>query len=286
MYRFPKKGLKKLPKETERKLLRAAKAGDLKSRDQLILAHTKWALSMVKQFRKRATRSEDAIASTYLELFKLVEEFDFSHRNKLSTFAWWRIRKCLTKMGKVDLKYQHMLGIIGMNYIRDPTVKNILDVVIRKEECEEAYHYVKVIDDVHRDLLIAEAYNEGLLEALEVANMSLAEYRAWKKEKKEEIWKERNWVPLYVCRNRRGEIVTVICKGWHDTKTFLQILKNQASEVWVKSVPPTIWPDDVYTDYFVCIGEDKYRNATRNEYGAFAGTAGDITEFNRRHHNG
>jgi hypothetical protein len=163
-----------------------------------------------------------------------------------------------------------------MDDFQDPTMSSVLDHLIHIENIMEAVEYLADVDDIHWHLLETEAYHGKLRRELGKYGMTKAEFTTWKEQKRQEI-EMRNKLPLYVCKDKNGRIATVLCKGWRSIPLFLKIVDNEADELWGVGKPrPKIMPSDIYEDYFICMGPDKYRTATRGEPGRFAGTACDI----------
>jgi len=86
-----------ISKEDETALLRAAQAGDVKSRNVMIESNLRFAVQVARQYQGMGLEMEDLIAFANIGLFEAVDRFDTSKNVKFITFAVWYIRAELQK---------------------------------------------------------------------------------------------------------------------------------------------------------------------------------------------
>jgi RNA polymerase sigma factor (sigma-70 family) len=91
------KKAKPISKEDETALLRAAQAGDVKSRNVMIESNLRFAVQVARQYQGMGLEMEDLIAFANIGLFEAVDRFDTSKNVKFITFAVWYIRAELQK---------------------------------------------------------------------------------------------------------------------------------------------------------------------------------------------
>ena len=91
------KKAKPISKEAETALLRAAQAGDVKSRNVMIESNLRFAVQVARQYQGMGLEMEDLIAFANIGLFEAVDRFDTSKNVKFITFAVWYIRAELQK---------------------------------------------------------------------------------------------------------------------------------------------------------------------------------------------
>ena len=274
MYKLPHKR-KNLTKQEQLELIKRVQAGDSSAVRDLVVSEQGWLVNLALRCRFDATIPEDAIGEAFTELLKACVSFNTDYNVSLIAYAWRKIQAHLLKYSKGDSLFRLMLRQ-DMEYISDPAMSSVLDRLIRIEDIMKAAEYLADVDDIHWHLLETEAYHGRLRRELKKYGMTKPEFDAWKEQKRQEI-EMRNKLPLYVCRDKNGRIATVICKGWREIPLFLKIVDNEADELWGIGKPrPKIMASDIYEDYFICLGPDKYRTARRGEPGCFACTACDI----------
>lgn len=86
------KTCKTLSRVTERRLLRLAKKGNTKARNELVEANLKFVFDTVKCYSGRGMPMEDLISEGNLGLFKAIEKFDEDKDVKFISYAVWWIR--------------------------------------------------------------------------------------------------------------------------------------------------------------------------------------------------
>lgn len=274
MYKLPHKR-KNLTKQEQLELIKRVQAGDSSALHDLVVSEQWWLIGLALRCKFGATIPEDAIGEAFAELLKAVTSLNLSRNIWLKTYSSRIIRFRVVKYCKNDLLFRQMLQD-DLEHISDPTMSSVLDHLIHIENIMEAVEYLADVDDIHWHLLETEAYHGKLRRELGKYGMTKAEFTTWKEQKRQEI-EMRNKLPLYVCKDKNGRIATVLCKGWRSVPLFLKIVDNEADELWGVGKPrPKIMPSDIYEDYFICMGPDKYRTAARGEPGRFAGTACDI----------
>jgi hypothetical protein len=274
MYKLPHKR-KNLTKQEQLELIKRVQAGDSSALHDLVVSEQWWLIGLALRCKFGATIPEDAIGEAFAELLKAATSLNLSRNIWLKTYSSRIIRFRVVKYCKNDLLFRQMLQD-DLEHISDPTMSSVLDHLIHIENIMEAVEYLADVDDIHWHLLETEAYHGKLRRELGKYGMTKAEFTTWKEQKRQEI-EMRNKLPLYVCKDKNGRIATVLCKGWRSVPLFLKIVDNEADELWGVGKPrPKIMPSDIYEDYFICMGPDKYRTAARGEPGRFAGTACDI----------
>lgn len=274
MYKLPHKR-KNLTKQEQLELIKRVQAGDSSALHDLVVSEQWWLIGLALRCKFGATIPEDAIGEAFAELLKAATSLNLSRNIWLKTYSSRIIRFRVVKYCKNDLLFRQMLQD-DLEHISDPTMSSVLDHLIHIENIMEAVEYLADVDDIHWHLLETEAYHGKLRRELGKYGMTKTEFTTWKEQKRQEI-EMRNKLPLYVCKDKNGRIATVLCKGWRSVPLFLKIVDNEADELWGVGKPrPKIMPSDIYEDYFICMGPDKYRTAARGEPGRFAGTACDI----------
>lgn len=79
--------LKVLSSNEKKDLLKRAKQGDKKAREELISGNLKLVLSVVKRFSSRGENPDDLFQVGCIGLIKAIDNFDDSHNVQLSTYA-------------------------------------------------------------------------------------------------------------------------------------------------------------------------------------------------------
>lgn len=79
--------LKVLPQEEMMELIQKSQAGDMEARDILVEGNLKLVLSVVKKFNNRGEDLDDLFQVGAMGLIKAIDNFDFSHGVKFSTYA-------------------------------------------------------------------------------------------------------------------------------------------------------------------------------------------------------
>lgn len=79
--------LKVLPPEETMRLIKLSQAGDYEARDLLVEGNIKLVLSVIKKFNNRGVDLDDLFQVGAMGLIKAIDNFDFSHGVKFSTYA-------------------------------------------------------------------------------------------------------------------------------------------------------------------------------------------------------
>ncbi|MCM1513946.1 MAG: SigB/SigF/SigG family RNA polymerase sigma factor [Anaeroplasma bactoclasticum] len=79
--------LKVLPQEEMMELIQKSQSGDMEARDILVEGNLKLVLSVVKKFNNRGEDLDDLFQVGAMGLIKAIDNFDFSHGVKFSTYA-------------------------------------------------------------------------------------------------------------------------------------------------------------------------------------------------------
>lgn len=79
--------LKVLPSDEVMKLIKEAQAGSKEARDMVVEGNLKLVLSVIKKFNNRGENLDDLFQVGAMGLIKAVDNFDFSHNVKFSTYA-------------------------------------------------------------------------------------------------------------------------------------------------------------------------------------------------------
>lgn len=79
--------LKVMPAEETMELIKLSQAGDYDARDRLVEGNIKLVLSVIKKFNNRGVDLDDLFQVGAMGLIKAVDNFDFSHNVKFSTYA-------------------------------------------------------------------------------------------------------------------------------------------------------------------------------------------------------
>lgn len=94
-----------LTAEQERRLARAAQAGEASARDRLISANIPLVVSVARNYSNPRLEAEDLIQEGMIGLFTAVQRFDPERGFRFSTYAtYWikqRILRCLDKQGRM-----------------------------------------------------------------------------------------------------------------------------------------------------------------------------------------
>lgn len=150
--------LKVIDQDLVMELIKKSQAGDSQARDELVYGNIKLVLSVVKKFNNRGENLDDLFQVGAMGLLKAIDNFDFSHGVKFSTYAVpmiiGEIRRYLRDNSKVrisrsmkDIAYQALQykeKYLNENH-QEPTIEQIakalgldeIDVVIALEAIQE-----------------------------------------------------------------------------------------------------------------------------------------------------
>lgn len=161
--------LKVLKEKEKQELLKKAKDGDTKARDELISGNLKLVLSVIQRFTNRGENLDDLFQVGCIGLIKAIDNFDVNQNVRLSTYAVpmiiGEIRRYLRDNNALrvsrsmrDTAYHAMQAkealISKLN--RDPTVEEIAaELNVKKEEVvlalESIVEPVSLFDPVYSD---------------------------------------------------------------------------------------------------------------------------------------
>ena len=79
--------LKTIPNDEMMELIKKSHAGDYEARDALVCGNLKLVLSVIKKFNNRGENLDDLFQVGCLGLLKAIDNFDFSHGVRFSTYA-------------------------------------------------------------------------------------------------------------------------------------------------------------------------------------------------------
>ena len=150
--------LKVLPSDEALELIKKSQAGDKEARDMVVEGNLKLVLSVIKKFNNRGVNLDDLFQVGAMGLIKAIDNFDFSHGVKFSTYAVpmiiGEIRRYLRDNSKIrvsrsmkDIAYkalQFKEKYIS-EHMKEPTIEEIakginvetIDIVIALEAIQE-----------------------------------------------------------------------------------------------------------------------------------------------------
>ena len=150
--------LKVLPSNEALELIKLSQQGDKEARDLVVEGNLKLVLSVIKKFNNRGENLDDLFQVGAMGLIKAIDNFDFSHGVKFSTYAVpmiiGEIRRYLRDNSKIrvsrsmkDIAYKALQykEKYMMEYAKEPTIEEIakeldvdtIDVVIALEAIQE-----------------------------------------------------------------------------------------------------------------------------------------------------
>ena len=130
--------LKVLPSDEAIELIKLSQAGNMEARDMVVEGNLKLILSVIKRFNNRGENLDDLFQVGAIGLIKAIDNFDFSHGVKFSTYAVpmiiGEIRRYLRDNSKIrisrslkDIAYkalQYKERYI-MEHTKEPTIEEI-----------------------------------------------------------------------------------------------------------------------------------------------------------------
>ena len=150
--------LKVLPSDEALELIKKSQAGDKEARDMVVEGNLKLVLSVIKKFNNRGENLDDLFQVGAMGLIKAIDNFDFAHGVKFSTYAVpmiiGEIRRYLRDNSKIrvsrsmkDIAYkalQFKEKYIS-EHMKEPTIEEIakginvetIDIVIALEAIQE-----------------------------------------------------------------------------------------------------------------------------------------------------
>lgn len=150
--------LKVMPSDEVMDLIKKSQEGDLDARSQVVEGNLKLVLSVIKKFNNRGENLDDLFQVGAMGLLKAIDNFDFTHEVKFSTYAVpmiiGEIRRYLRDNSKLrisrslkDIAYkalQYKEKYLSVNY-HEPTIEEIatylevdqIDVIMALEAMQE-----------------------------------------------------------------------------------------------------------------------------------------------------
>ena len=126
--------LKVLPPEETMMLIKESQNGDYEARDRLVEGNIKLVLSVIKKFNNRGVDLDDLFQVGAMGLIKAIDNFDFSHGVKFSTYAVpmivGEIRRYLRDNSVVRISSPLKIQLTELFNIK----KNILWKVVRNQQ--------------------------------------------------------------------------------------------------------------------------------------------------------
>lgn len=150
--------LKVLPSDQVMELIQKSQTGDMEARDMVVEGNLKLVLSVIKKFNNRGENLDDLFQVGAMGLLKAIDNFDFSHGVKFSTYAVpmiiGEIRRYLRDNSKIrvsrslkDIAYKALQfkERYMMEHAKEPTIEEIadelhietIDVVLALEAIQE-----------------------------------------------------------------------------------------------------------------------------------------------------
>lgn len=130
--------LKTIPQEEMMELIKKSQAGDQFARETLVEGNLKLVLSVIKKFNNRGEDLDDLFQVGAMGLIKAIDNFEFSHGVKFSTYA-----------------VPMIIGEIR-RYLRDNSVvrvsRSIKDTAYKALQYKEKYFYEKGIEPTIEDI--------------------------------------------------------------------------------------------------------------------------------------
>ena len=150
--------LKVLPSDEALELIKKSQAGDKEARDMVVEGNLKLVLSVIQKFNNRGENLDDLFQVGAMGLIKAIDNFDFSHGVKFSTYAVpmiiGEIRRYLRDNSKirVSISMKHIAYKALQfkekyisEHMKEPTIEEIakginvetIDIVIALEAIQE-----------------------------------------------------------------------------------------------------------------------------------------------------
>jgi RNA polymerase sigma-G factor len=130
--------LKTIPQEEMMELIKKSQAGDKSARETLVEGNLKLVLSVIKKFNNRGEDLDDLFQVGAMGLIKAIDNFEFSHGVKFSTYA-----------------VPMIIGEIR-RYLRDNSVvrvsRSIKDTAYKALQYKERYFYEKGVEPTIEDI--------------------------------------------------------------------------------------------------------------------------------------
>ena len=138
--------LKTIPNSEMMELIKLSQSGDKASRDMLVEGNLKLVLSVIKRFNNRGENLDDLFQIGVIGLIKAIDNFDFTHGVKFSTYAVpmivGEIRRYLRDNSKLriprslkDIAYKALQ--FKEAYIKEHTIEPNIETIAKHLNVEE-----------------------------------------------------------------------------------------------------------------------------------------------------
>ena len=140
--------LKTIPSEEILNLVKKSQSGDKEARDYLVEGNIKLVLSVIKKFNNRGENLDDLFQVGSIGLLKAIDNFDFSHGVKFSTYAVPMIIGEIKRYLRDNSKIRVSRSLKDIAYRALQYKEKIISETGKEPEIEEvaAYLNVEVID--------------------------------------------------------------------------------------------------------------------------------------------
>lgn len=91
------KRYKPISKAREKRLIKLAKKGNLKARNEIIDSNLRFVFDLAKRYARKGVPISELISEGNLALFKAIDKFDYDKDVKFITYAVWWIRQAMTE---------------------------------------------------------------------------------------------------------------------------------------------------------------------------------------------
>ena len=140
--------LKTIPSDEILNLVKKSQSGDKEARDYLVEGNIKLVLSVIKKFNNRGENLDDLFQVGSIGLLKAIDNFDFSHGVKFSTYAVPMIIGEIKRYLRDNSKIRVSRSLKDIAYRALQYKEKIISETGKEPEIEEvaAYLNVEVID--------------------------------------------------------------------------------------------------------------------------------------------
>ncbi len=175
--------LKVMPQEEVMVLIKESQKGNIEAREAIVEGNLKLVLSVIKKFNNRGENLDDLFQVGAMGLIKAIDNFDFTHGVKFSTYAVpmiiGEIRRYLRDNSKIrisrslkDIAYKAMqFKEEYMNqYHREPTIEEIskkltvdtIDVIMALEAIQEPVSiYTPIFNNGSDEIYLIDQISDG-----------------------------------------------------------------------------------------------------------------------------
>ena len=92
------KKYKPISKAKEKRLIKLAKMGDIKAKNEIIESNLRFVFDFARRYARKGVPISELISEGNLALFKAIDKFDDSNDVKFITYAVWWIRQAMTEL--------------------------------------------------------------------------------------------------------------------------------------------------------------------------------------------